>query len=163
VNHKTKYPPGTALHPRIRLRGFNYSDPNALYFVTIRCSRHVCAFKDPAIAQHAVSELNRLRHDLGVSLYAYCVMPDHVHVLLRLATGNHALGTVISSFKSRLTSIWRDAGNRGQLWQRRFYDHVLRPEENPGNVVDYIIHNPIRRGIVNQAEDYPFTGMPDPM
>jgi putative transposase len=151
------------LHPRIRLRGFDYADPNALYFVTTRCARGISAFADPTLARHAVSELHRLRHNFGVSMYAYCVMPDHIHVLMRLERGDRTLGTIIASFKSRLTLIWRDRGNIGPLWQHRFYDHILRPEDDPGAIVDYIIHNPVRRNIVSQFEDYPYTGMPDTM
>jgi putative transposase len=115
------------------------------------------------VALAAVSELDRLRHDYGVSLYAYCVMPDHVHILMRLETGSQPLGTIIATFKKRLVRIWHDVGNRGELWQRRFYDRVLRAEEDPSDVVDYIIHNPVRSNMVDQFEDYPYTGMPDPM
>jgi putative transposase len=52
---------------------------------------------------------------------------------------------------------WQD-GYQGTIWQRSFYDHFLRLDEDCMLVAKYIIGNPVRKGIVEHWEDYPFSG-----
>jgi len=68
---------------RHRLTGFDYADPDHAYFLTI-CSRYTTApFTDARLAQEVVASLDWLRANRGLLLYAYCLMPDHLHLLLR--------------------------------------------------------------------------------
>jgi REP element-mobilizing transposase RayT len=54
-----------------------------------------------------------------------------------------------------------DLGYTGRLWQDRFHDHVLRKNENAPAVVQYILDNPIRKGLTVDWESFPWHGMPD--
>lgn len=57
------------------------------------------------------------------------------------------------------TSGYRFKAKRGQpLWQRSFYDHVLRGEEDMEEVAEYIWNNPVRAGLAEEREEYPFWG-----
>jgi len=47
------------------------------------------------------------------------------------------------------------------LWQRYFYDHVLRNEEDLKNVALYVLENPVRKGMVENWQDYPYCGIVD--
>ena len=47
---------------------------------------------------------------------------------------------------------------KGSFWQKSFWDHFLRVEEDLQEVVDYVLYNPIRRGLVEEWRDYPFSG-----
>lgn len=97
MGNESTYPARTKLHPRIRLKGFDYTDPDAVYFVTIRASEGSRPFVGAELPIIAVEQLDGLRSRFGVSIYAFTVMPDHVHALVRLETGNHSLGRVFGA------------------------------------------------------------------
>lgn len=88
-------------------------------------------------------------------LMAACVMPDHVHLLLAPISENliHLIGRW-KSYTSRL--IW-EKEYKGKVWQRSFYDHALREEEDIIKVAEYIVCNPVRKGIVQDCTDYPYS------
>jgi REP element-mobilizing transposase RayT len=88
-------------------------------------------------------------------------MPDHLHVLLQLGTADRTLGALVGSVKRFATQASWEIGYEGQLWQSRFYDHVMRTHEDGRRMAQYILDNPVRRGLVGEAELYQFSGMPD--
>jgi REP element-mobilizing transposase RayT len=80
------------------------------------------------------------------------LMPDHVHLLFRL--GNRLqLGQLIGRLKTKTNSVLR---HRGLLWQRRYYDHRMRPEEDRLPVFMYIYLNPYRKGLAGHDEFWPY-------
>ena len=52
-------------------------------------------------------------------------------------------------------------GHEGPLWQENYYDHVLRSHESGMRIAQYILENPLRKGLVDTVEDYAYSGMPD--
>ena len=54
-----------------------------------------------------------------------------------------------------------ELGYQGQLWQARFYDHVMRTSGDGRLMAQYILDNPVRRGLCVEAEDYRWSGVPD--
>ena len=95
-----------------------------------------------------------LARNRGSSLYAWCIMPDHIHLLL----SNDSILDFVRLFKGKLIPEGRLLNPRRRLWQRSFYDHALRMEEDLFEVAHYIWHNPVRAGIVDHAADYEFSG-----
>ena len=160
---ETLYPPNTRLHPRIRLEGFDYCNAETLYFVTICSHDRQSLFSDPPTCEMIVSQVFGLRERYKASIYAYCLMPDHLHMLLHLLGGEYSLGQIVGGFKSLSSSASWLLGHRGSLWQKRFYDHVVRPDESAGRIVDYILDNPVRKSLARSSEDWPYCGMPDSM
>ena len=80
-------------------------------------------------------------------------MPDHLHWLIADAA---AMQQLVHSFKSYSTYAARTLGRRPRLWQRSYWDHVLRRDEDLREVAEYIIHNPVRHQIVTDARSYPY-------
>jgi putative transposase len=145
-----------------RLPEFDYATPNVIFFVTIRAHRELAPFPDPRLAQVVIDSLSWLRAHGRIILYAYCLMPDHLHLLVQ-CPGSHTLGDIIRSIKLTTTRAYWALGQRGQLWQDRFYDHILRRSEDAAGIARYIYENPSRKALVNDPEEYPYTGFPDPM
>ena len=83
-------------------------------------------------------------------------MPDHLHWLISDAASMRQL---VHSFKSYSTYAARTLGHRKKLWQRSYWDHVLRQDENLRKVAEYIIQNPVRRGLTDDVRTYPFQQM----
>jgi putative transposase len=88
-------------------------------------------------------------------------MPDHLHVLCRLGNADQTLGVVVGSFKSFTTRESWGLGHDGSLWQERFYDHVVRRSEDGRAIAQYIVDNPIREGLIQENEEYAWSGTPD--
>ena len=91
----------------------------------------------------------------GTDCFAYCLMPDHLHLQISPAEGN--LVDQINGWKSYTTSLLQKNGLHGPCWQRRFYDHALRKEEDIKKVVDYMVNNPVRAGLAEKWKEYPFS------
>ena len=145
-----------------RLPDFEYRDAAPGYFVTICAERPLVPFTDPALAEAVIGSLHWLRREREVELYAYCLMPDHLHLLLRLGSDRWMLGELIGAMKSWTTrGSWR-LGYQGKLWQDRFYDRILRRSNDAAKIGMYILRNPVRKGLVASPDDYPYSGLPDP-
>ena len=105
-----------------------------------------CTLANPQVAD-AVAKA--LRHfDLSrYRLYAWCVMPNHVHALFRLM-GEYVLADVLHSWKSYSSNIAnRLLGMSGEFWQREYYDHLVRSKEEFYRIVNYILRNPDKAGL----------------
>jgi putative transposase len=90
-------------------------------------------------------------------ILAFCFMPDHVHLVV---AADHQAADL-----QRFVALWkqlsgyahkRDTGER--LWQPSYFDHVLRDDEPTNRAVRYVLENPVRRGLVQNFEEYPFSG-----
>lgn len=86
----------------------------------------------------------------------WVLMPDHLHWLVQL--GNElSLDQLVRRFKSASAQrVNRHRGVEGELWQKGYYDHLVRDDENLQNVARYIVANPLRAGLVKWLGDYPW-------
>ena len=149
----------------IRLPDYDYGTPGA-YFITVCTANREALFWDCAgaditapqnlplsdigkIAQRGIAQIP-LHYD-GVAVDQYCIMPDHIHLILRLCTGADGrmvsaptVSTVIGSMKRWVS---RQAGS--PLWQKSFYDHAIRNQQDYDEVWMYIENNPTKYFLEN--------------
>jgi len=166
IRMETPWHPRVSMHRRsLRLRGHDYSSPGA-YFVTICASSHLFGrVRSARMMLSRFGEIARLcwmsipRHFPHVRIDAFVVMPDHMHGILvlgarypracavgRISAGS--LGVVVRSFKSAVASrinVLRGAGVGG-IWQRNYFDQVVRNVDDLNRVRQYIRDNPARWG-----------------
>jgi putative transposase len=155
----------------IRLEGFDYSRPDA-YFVTICAHRRMCRFGEIEECEMRLSEAGAIAreswenlpaHYPHVILDAFVVMPNHIHGIIVLtddvagaglkpapAATRHGLPEVVRAFKT--FSARRINENRGvraaPVWQRNYYEHIVRDEAALDRIRGYIAGNP-----ANWAQD----------
>ena len=149
----------TPRRKRIRLEAAEYAGPDAVCSVTITTLRREVAFSNAALAAECMDVLERRVSETGVTLHTFCFMPDHLHLLL---SPSHRTSIVefVRDFKGETTHVsWRH-GLKGSLWQRSFYDHFLRTNEDLERAVKYILENPVRAGLAQDAAAYRFSGWP---
>lgn len=144
-----------------RLPSFPYPSSDHAFFVTICAARGMRPFTRHELAEDVIASLHWLREQRDVRLYAFCLMPNHVHLLLSLPEGSKPLGEVLGAFKTFTTKKAWKYGIKGELWQQRFYDHILRRSEDGRAVGAYILANPVRKGLAERPEEYPYSGCPD--
>jgi REP-associated tyrosine transposase len=142
-------------HPRHRLARASYLGSRS-YFLTICASQRRKLFTDQRLVELLVNELAQFRSQ-GFSIYAYCFMPDHCHVLAVAMTGTSVLAKAVRAFKGASAAHVRSLGIRN-LWQRDYYDHILRSSESFDAAAAYIFENPVRAGLASDARDWPFSG-----
>ena len=91
------------------------------------------------------------------SLAAWCVMPNHVHVVVA-PIGRHRLSRVLQSWKSFTSKqINKVLGREGTLWERESFDHLIRTAEHFGKFVEYTESNHVSAGLCKRPEDWPFS------
>jgi len=113
-----------------------------------------CVLRDARVAETVVDNWKHFDHD-RYRLLAWCVMPNHAHVVVHLFAGG-TLAPVIHSWKSYTSSAAnRILGRVGQkFWARDYYDHCIRSERELANTIEYVLNNPAKIGLT----DWPFVG-----
>jgi REP element-mobilizing transposase RayT len=107
-----------------------------------------CHLHKPAVARLVCDALLHF-DERRYRLFAWCIMPNHVHVIAKLFPGN-SLSAVLHSWKSYTAKRVMDLIEiTGSLWQREYYDHLLRNETEFERAVRYVVENPIKAGLRN--------------
>jgi REP element-mobilizing transposase RayT len=105
-----------------------------------------CFLRDPRIGELAANAL-RFWDGQRYRLIAWCVMPNHVHVIFRLLPGQQ-LASLLRSWKSYTARMAnRILGRSGEFWQREYYDRLIRDGNELERAVDYVARNPERAGL----------------
>jgi putative transposase len=86
----------------------------------------------------------------------YLIIPDHVHLFCAPYDANFTLESWTTFWKSRFRRLHKNPDDR---WQSRSFHHRLRAQENYTEKSNYVRENPIRKGLVHDAGDWPYQGM----
>ena len=140
---------------RIRLPPESYKGP-AAFSVTVSTAGRAPLFKKPETVQLCLSALSETASLHHMDVLAYCFMPDHLHLLVQ-ARDDGSFLRFMKGFKQISGYRYRRSAMQ-PLWQKGYYDHVLRREEDVNQVAEYIMHNPVRAGLVDSPDKYPSSG-----
>jgi putative transposase len=140
----------------LRLPGYDYSQAGA-YFITICTHNRIMLFGEVINDDVRLNEFGMLvkhtwdnlpTHYDGIELDAFIVMPNHVHGIIILADEPEMRRSIpeivrgLKTFSAR--NVNERGGRRGALWQRGYYEHVIRNAQALNRIRDYIAHNPAR-------------------
>ena len=139
-----------------------FQQAESLHFITFSCFHRLPYLTTEANrVVEAVLEQTRSRHQARI--YAYVLMPEHVHLLIN-EPPNIPLDQFLKSVKQ--TTSRKLKGTREQFWQDRYFDRNIRGEEERTDVIHYIHRNPVKRGLAPHPGDYPgaasTTTLPEP-
>lgn len=150
----------------IRLRGYDYSQAG-LYFITICTHERLPLFGEIVDGKMTPNETGRMAekcwcaipdHFPWVILDEFIVMPNHVHGIIAIGTNsvganNHlplrhgtsrTLGSIVRGYKIGVTKWSRANTDVHVVWQRNYYEHIIRDEEAYLKIAEYILTNPQR-------------------
>lgn len=126
----------------------------SLHFVTFSCFHRLPLLETPGAKQtvEEVLEQTRARHQARI--YAYVLMPEHVHLL-----ANEPPMILLAQFLKAVKQVAsrKLRGPREKFWQDRYYDSNVRGEAAFSEVIRYIHRNPVKRGLVAKPEDWPWS------
>ena len=138
-----------------RLKAFDYTGTHIYNFGAVTRGRRPL-FRDPVAARICICAIERACQKHAFEAIAFCVMPNHLHLLATSVAGNSA--EEFLRYLKQIAGYEYKQRYRGHLWQISYYDHVLRVEEAIAPIAEYIWHNPVRAGIAGEARAYPFNG-----
>jgi REP element-mobilizing transposase RayT len=123
---------------------------------------------EPRFADIVSREIHALHPDF-YRLYAYCIMSNHIHLLIdqqnilkppppKKGQIYTALSHAMRLLKGRTGyACAQMLGRKGAFWQHESYDHVVRDEKEFERILNYIANNPVKAGLVVRWEDYSYT------
>ena len=128
-----------------RLQNYDYSQQN-FYFVTICTNGKKCLFGNIGAlnvygkaAEKCLKEISGIYQ--GVYVDQFVVMPNHVHAIIAIENGV-SLTHVVGQYKMSVTKEIHRHDKKLSVWQRSFYDHVIRNQEDYQRIWTYICGNP---------------------
>ena len=152
----------------IRLRDYDYSQAGA-YFITICTHKKEYAFGDIRDGKIELAAIGKIaskywieipEHFDAVELDEFVVMPNHIHGIVII---NHvgvqnfeplrhkyqhvipkSIGSIIRAYKSMVSHWCRNNGHNYFRWQRNYYEHVIRNEDDLDEIREYIVNNPLK-------------------
>ena len=142
---------------RIRLPETAYQNLGSVYSITIATRSRAPIFTDLPFCKSCLRILGEMSVAAEVRVFAYCMMPDHIHLLMG-APGRVSIARFVGAWKSQCYRERRRMGLDRPFWQRSFYDHILRSDEDLRRTAQCILENPIRAGLVKNAGEYPLSG-----
>jgi len=116
---------------------------------------------DPRVAELVAESLHH-RDGRIYRLAAFCVMPNHLHLVITPSPKEdgvlHSLPAIMHSLK-RYTARQANLllGREGAFWQQESYDYVIRDEAEARRIIEYVLNNPVKAGLVQRREDWPWS------
>ena len=142
-------PGGLSDAERLRLKHLHSEQVEAL----LDAGHGACWLRQSEVARVVLDNLMHFA-DQRYRLHAWCIMPNHVHVLIEPLSG-HLLLNIVQSWKSYTAKMAnRSLGRAGDFWQPEYYDHLIRDEVDYLHIVGYIEQNPLKAGL----KDWPWVG-----
>src|SRR5262245_9001549 len=141
-----------------RLSGFDYLGPYR-YSLTLCVRQRQRVFVRVEVVSLIEEQIRQAAASKDFAVPAYCFMPDHLHLLVEGLSPDADLRAFVRILKQRTSFTWKRLTKTDvELWQRGYYDHVLRKDEDTHVVARYILGNPVRAGLVEIPAAYAFSG-----
>jgi len=132
----------------------------ACYFFTVITHQRKKIFsehKNIAVLRRAFQTIKERQ---PFEIDAIVILPDHIHCLWQLPPGDDDYSGRWREIKKNVTrqiSNRRNKRNEGDVWQRRFWEHQIRNEQDWQKHMDYIHYNPVKHGYVTQPSQWPYS------
>jgi REP element-mobilizing transposase RayT len=132
-------------------------DPSEIFEATdFESTKGACILKDKVLADIVESSLLHFQ-GRRYALNAWCVMPNHVHVIVT-PLGDYALTKILQSWKGFTgNQINRRLNRSGPVWQKESFDHIVRNLNCYERFVSYVERNPVVAGLVSRPSDWQFS------
>jgi len=129
-----------------------YYLPGRIYFITaVTHDRKRILLENASLFWMAVAEI---KQRVPFNLTAWVMMPEHFHIIID--SGNSIPADIIKRVKLLFAYYYRQKRNlyRGRLWQSRFWDHIIRDQQDMNRHIDYIHYNPVKHGLAKSPFDW---------
>jgi REP-associated tyrosine transposase len=135
-----------------------------IYYITTCTRNRKAILAHDETARILLEEWQAAHNRHGWAVGRYVIMPDHVHFFCRAEIGAKTLSDFVGNWKSwtsraiNALSKPRSAPAATTLWQREFFDHILRSNESYTEKWNYVRENPVRANLVQSADNWLYAG-----
>jgi putative transposase len=138
-------------------RGARMLMENVCYHIINRGNQKERIFLENADFEKYLQLLKHCKRKFGFKLFGYCLMPNHVHVMLE-PNDPVALAKIMQSITQTYT-FWfnKKYKKSGHLWQGRFKNMIIHKDDYFLQCVNYVEANPVRAGLVSSPAEYPWS------
>ena len=140
--------------PRLEL----FSSVRPFYFLTFNTWHRIKILANEKVHEAFLAFARRAYYEHAVAVGRFVIMPDHIHLFVVLPEDGPRLVAWVKGLKTVLGKTLLQSGISKPHWQEGFFDHVLRGSESYSKKWEYVRQNPIRAGLVNQPDDWPWLG-----
>lgn len=139
-----------------------YYVPDAIVFITCVTNQRFHYLENPQDTELFAQTVRNVQKLYPFHLLAYVVLPDHFHWLMQMKDSKSNFSEVLHSTKRNFTKRYKNAhhitGNF-QLWQPRFWDHIIRDEMDLERHFDYIHWNPVKHQVAPSPDEWRETSL----
>ncbi|MBL6964555.1 MAG: transposase [Bacteroidetes bacterium] len=160
---------------------YKFHNPDGIYFVTSTIVEWIELFKDEKMCNIVLDSLKFCQQEKGLVIYAWCIMPNHIHLIISRKEGN-LLSDILRDFKrftsikiakdietsvsekdQKLLNIFRNRANelkrikKYKIWQDGNHPVELDTNKMLEDRLNYLHNNPVKKGIASVAEDYKYS------
>ena len=141
-----------------------------IYFFTVVTHGRRPILIYPEVRQALRDGISKVRQSMPFTIEAWVLLPDHLHAIWTLPGQDTRFATRWAVIKSYVTkncgnlldlgenvNISRSHRQEGGVWQRRFWDHIIRDEPDFHRHLDYLHWNPVKHGYVKRVIDWPYS------
>jgi putative transposase len=97
------------------------------------------------------------RNGKQYELICYTIMSNHIHIVFTILNENVNLYTVLQRLKQfTATEANKLLNRKGEFWQEESYDRIVRDAKELSRIIQYVLNNPVKIGLVEDWRDYPF-------
>lgn len=139
-----------------------YYIPDSTIFIVCVTKDRTPHFRESNNVELLREALRRTNEKYPFEMLAYVFLPDHVHMLMKTIGCNFS--QVMQSFKKGFTQQYKGRNHISSslsCWQSRFWDHVIRNDEDFKRHLNYIHYNPVKHGFVSKPEEWEFSSYLD--
>jgi putative transposase len=142
--------------------------PGGTYFFTVVTCQRRKWFSEPRARELLGKAMRDVAEELSFETLAIVLLPDHLHTVWTLPPDDDDFSSRWKTIKDHFTTAWLESGGaeapisesqkkRGHrgVWQRRFWEHLIRDEDDLEAHCDYIHYNPVKHGLVKTPSDWP--------
>jgi len=130
---------------------------NPIYFVTF-CTHSRRQILSCESVHNVFQEFCGNASDRKIFVGRYLLMPDHIHLFVKVPPPSENLSKWVKSLKNVLSKQLRSGGCTAPHWQKGFFDHVLRSQESCSQKWQYMVENSVRKQLAVGFEDWPHQG-----
>jgi len=147
-----------------------YFVPGGTYFFTVVTAARCPLFSDPWARHFLRLVMREVRDEMPFNTIAVVLLPDHLHAIWALTSGDDRYPQRWQAIKAKFTSKWLAHGGnevkvsdgyqaqrRRGVWQARFIEHTIQGEDDLSNHSDYLHYNPVKHGLVRTPCDWPWS------
>ena len=134
--------------------------PGGTYFFTVVTARRRPLFDDEKAVETLRQAFLKVKEKLPFAVNAMVVLPDHLHCIWTLPSGDTDYPTRWRLIKTWVTKHYPPGHNRRSyrhIWQSRYWEHAIRDETDYRRHVEYVHYNPVKHGLAHKPAEWPYS------